>query len=416
MKSPTKTKVPELRFSEFEGEWKISNLGKSSNMKSGDFVPAKKIRDKKLDYNYPCYGGNGLRGFTDTFTHEGKYSLIGRQGALCGNVKLVEGKFHATEHAVVVKHDNNFDTDFLFYILKNLNLNRYATGQAQPGLSISNIKSVKFSFPQLPEQQKIADFLSQVDRKIDLLQQKVSALETYKKGVMQQLFSQEIRFKRGLSEAKGQVPQLRFKRALSGAEGQDDGSDFPDWEEKNLGEVFFDKKGKGISKNKVTNNGDHKCVLYGELYTKYNEVIDKVESKTDSDEGVKSKKYDLLIPSSTTTSGIDLANVTSLLKENVRLGGDIIILRSKLPINSIFYAYYLSNYKNKEIASRAQGITIVHLYFSGIKDLIIHLPCLEEQTKIANFLSSIDQKITHTQAQLEQTQSFKKGLLQKMFV
>ena len=209
---------------------------------------------------------------------------------------------------------------------------------------------------------------------------------------MQKIFSQEIRFR------------------------DQDGKEFGEWEEKTIKEIFKSLKGKGIPKRDVDENGEDKCILYGELYTQYSEVVFDVKSKTNSTEGLLSKKGDLLMPSSTTTTGIDLANITALNIDNVRLGGDIIILRSKIKISNIFYAYYLSNYKKHEIASRAQGITIVHIYFNSIKDLIIDVPKLEEQTKIAQFLSALDRKIAVMDGQIEKTKEWKKGLLQRMFV
>jgi type I restriction enzyme M protein len=217
-------------------------------------------------------------------------------------------------------------------------------------------------------------------------------LEQYKKGMMKRIFSQELRFK------------------------DNDGNVYPDWEEKKLGEIFYSEKGKGISKNKIVPNGNFECVLYGELYTKYNEVIYNVVSKTNEVDGIKSKVGDLLIPSSTTTTGIDLANVTALNKNDVLLGGDITVLRTDNEINNVFYAYYLSNHKKEEIASYAQGSTIVHLYYSHIKDMEIHLLSLSEQIKIANFLSAIDDKINHCKEQIVNTEVWKKGLLQQMFV
>ncbi|WP_050989653.1 restriction endonuclease subunit S [Galbibacter orientalis] len=111
-----------------------------------------------------------------------------------------------------------------------------------------------------------------------------------------------------------------------------------------------------------------------------------------------------------------MANVTAINHDNVLLGGDIIVMRAKEKLNNIFFAYYLSNYKKYEIASRAQGITIVHLYFNTIKDLYIDFPLEKEQTKIADFLSSIDSKIEKVATQLQHTQQFKKGLLQQLFV
>lgn len=183
-----------------------------------------------------------------------------------------------------------------------------------------------------------------------------------------------------------------------------------------LGEIFYSEKGKGLSKDKLVIDGKYDCVLYGELYTKYKEVIFSIVSKTNEDSGLKSQIGDLLIPSSTTTSGIDLANVTAINKENVLLGGDITVLRSKEKINNIFYAYYLSNYKKEEIASYAQGSTIVHLYYSHIKDMLIDFPSFEEQTIIAEFLSDIDEKIQLERDLLDKYQSQKKYLLQSLFI
>jgi type I restriction enzyme S subunit len=265
------------------------------------------------------------------------------------------------------------------------------TGIGAGKLDLPDLKNISLLLPTLPEQTRIAQFFTAIDQKITQLKLKKNLLEQYKKGVMQKIFSQEIRFK------------------------DDDGKCFPVWELKKLGEIFYSEKGKGISKNKVIENGKYECVLYGELYTKYNEVIFEVFSKTNEDDGIKSKKGDLLIPSSTTTTGIDLANITALNKDNVLLGGDITVLRSREKVNNVFYAYYLSNQKKEEIASYAQGSTIVHLYYSHIKDMHIDLPILEEQTKIANFISAIDEKLNHCQKQIEKTEQWKKGLLQQMF-
>lgn len=183
--------VPKLRFPEFrdKGGWKEKTLGEICDMQAGKFVRASDINEAKKDHFYPCYGGNGLRGFTTTFTHNGKYSLIGRQGALCGNVMLATGQFHATEHAVVVTPNEGVSTDWLFYKLVYLNLNKFATGQAQPGLSVDNLKKVEIKISsEEDEQQKIADCLTSIDELISNQAKKVAALKAHKKGLMQQLF------------------------------------------------------------------------------------------------------------------------------------------------------------------------------------------------------------------------------------
>jgi type I restriction enzyme S subunit len=365
--------VPELRFPVFKDIWKINSLGQASEMKAGKFVRAKNIADDMDENLYPCYGGNGLRGYTTSYTHSGKYSLIGRQGALCGNVKLVRGKFHATEHAVVVDHDDDFDTDFLYYVLINLKLNSYATGQAQPGLSVSNIETISFKHPQLPEQQKIAKFLSLVDKKIELLSQKIKALEAYKKGMMQQLFSQQIRFK------------------------QDDGSDFPDWEEKRLGDV-----------------------LRYEQPTKY--IVNSTEYDDNHSIPVLTAGKSFVLGYTDELNGV-FNDLPAVIFDDFTLSNHFVDFNFKVKSSAMKILTSKSvNYNLKFVYERMQMINFQkgdehkRFWISVYSKLKINIPNIVEQTKIANFLTAIDQKIEKTQQQLDQTQSFKKGLLQKMFV
>ncbi|MCH8540870.1 MAG: restriction endonuclease subunit S [Opitutales bacterium] len=180
--------TPKLRFPGFEGEWKVKNLNEACQMKAGKFVKAAEIKAESDQNSYPCYGGNGLRGYTSTYTHEGRYPLIGRQGALCGNVQIATGQFHATEHAVVATPRNSTKTDWIFYALIFLNLNRFATGQAQPGLSVEILERVPLPIPKPPEQQKIADCLSALDACITAQTEQIAALKEHKKGLMQKLF------------------------------------------------------------------------------------------------------------------------------------------------------------------------------------------------------------------------------------
>jgi len=191
LKNQNSDNIPKYRFPEFknDGEWEEKKLGEVCRMQAGKFVRASEISDQFTKDSYPCYGGNGLRGYTKSYTHSDTYSLIGRQGALCGNVTLAIGKFHATEHAVVVTPEKNTYNIWLFYVLELLNLNQYATGQAQPGLSVMNLEQVKLSVPKNPkEQQKIASCLSSLDDLITAQAEKIEQLKLHKKGLMQGLF------------------------------------------------------------------------------------------------------------------------------------------------------------------------------------------------------------------------------------
>ena len=187
------------------------------------------------------------------------------------------------------------------------------------------------------------------------------------------------------------------------------------WKEVKLGEIFNIKKGQGLSKEVLDDNGLNKCILYGELYTKYSEVIKDIESRTNQSGGILSQIGDILIPASTTTTGIDLANATALLKENVLLGGDINILRAKKEVSSIFFAYLLTHAYKFDIAKLAQGITIVHLYGEFLKNMKVYIPSdISEQQAIANVLSTADEEIDLLNKKLILFKEQKKGLMQQL--
>ncbi len=183
--------VPRIRFAKFcdAPEWVPKTLVDACQMQAGKFVSASEIMERPEIDLFPCYGGNGLRGYTKTYTHSGKYPLIGRQGALCGNVKFVNGKFHATEHAIVATRNGGIDTDWLYYALEFLNLNRFATGQAQPGLSVDVLEKVPLAIPiDEYEQKQVAALLGSLDELLITQTNKIKEIKTYKDGIMQQLF------------------------------------------------------------------------------------------------------------------------------------------------------------------------------------------------------------------------------------
>jgi len=138
-------------------------------MRSGENITYQSIDDTG---DYPVYGGNGLRGFTDAFTHDGDLILLGRQGAWCGNIHLASGKFWASEHAVVVTPRPNVCVRWLGEVLRTMNLRQYSQTAAQPGLSVEFVENLSIPLPPLPEQQAIAAFLDRETAKIDALVEK----------------------------------------------------------------------------------------------------------------------------------------------------------------------------------------------------------------------------------------------------
>ncbi|MCX5805123.1 MAG: restriction endonuclease subunit S [Proteobacteria bacterium] len=167
-------------------EWEEKTIGEVCSMKSGEGITSKSISEIE---DYPVYGGNGLRGFTSSFTHEGEYILVGRQGALCGNVTRVRGKFYASEHAVVVTVENEINVDWLFHQLEDKNLNQYSEASAQPGLSVNKILKLPIIKPSFDEQNKIAERLLSIDQKHHTEQTYLQKLQQLKAGLMGDLLS-----------------------------------------------------------------------------------------------------------------------------------------------------------------------------------------------------------------------------------
>ena len=187
---PTYEDVPELykesKLGWIPKEWEVEKLENICSMKSGDGITSLRIRN--LD-DYPVYGGNGLRGFTNSFTHDGEYTLIGRQGALCGNITRVGGKFYASEHAVVVTVKGDIDVDWLSQKLETMKLNKYSEASAQPGLSANKIMRLLILKPLFEEQNEISKRLISIDNKLQTEQNYLHKLQQIKAGLMADLLS-----------------------------------------------------------------------------------------------------------------------------------------------------------------------------------------------------------------------------------
>ncbi|RCT56389.1 restriction endonuclease subunit S [Winogradskyella sp. KYW1333] len=269
-----------------------------------------------------------------------------------------------------------------FYIKQKLALAK-VTNQAS--LSQGDIGFIKIPFPSLPEQQKIASFLSAVDEKIQLLTKKKALLEQYKKGVMQQLFSYEKRLYEG---------ELR---------------------KGNLGDFGFFYYGKGAPKTSIVEGAPTPCVRYGELYSTFKEEIKEIKSYTivDPKDLKLSKGGEVLVPR-VGEDPLDFANCSYLPFPNVAIGEMISVYNTDE--DGLFMTYYINARLQKQLARMVEGGNVSNLYFRYVEKIEVEIPCVEEQQKIIGFLSSIDTKIEAVNNQITQTQTFKKGLLQQMFV
>ena len=170
----------------------MAKLGEVCLLKAGKFVSANDISPEYNKGLYPCFGGNGIRGYVADYTHDGEFPLIGRQGALCGNVNLASGKFHATEHAVVVQPKIEMNVHWLYYALNAMNLGQYATGAAQPGLAVSKLETLSIEIPNISEQNKIAQTLYKVEQLVNFRKQQLAKLDELVKARFVEMFGDPV--------------------------------------------------------------------------------------------------------------------------------------------------------------------------------------------------------------------------------
>jgi type I restriction enzyme, S subunit len=408
--------VPKLRFPEFSDAWEVKSLGEVADISSGG-TPNRAI-PYYWNGNIPWVSTTLIDFNTITETNEfvtdeglknssAKLFPIGTllmamygQGKTRGKIAFL-GIEASTNQACCAIMVNKNILDYLF-VFQNL-AKRYdeirdlSNQGGQENLSGGIIKGIEIPFPTLPEQQKIATFLSTLDEKLQALKKKKSLLEVYKKGVMQKLFSQEIRFK------------------------DDEGNDFEDWNIKKLGEL-----------NIYISDGN-----YGELYPKASEMkksgvpfirannIKNLSLIWDDMKFIEEEHHKILQSGHllendilVTTRG-DIGMVAYVSKEfkGANINAQICLLRVNNNLNAKFLLQYLgSDLGLKQFKSLQTGTALKQLPKGNLIRIELPHSCLPEQNKIANFLTAIDKKINKVDAQINQTELWKKGLLQGMFV
>ncbi len=359
-------------------DWEVKRLGEvCRHFKSGFGITSKNIYEEGP---YPVYGGNGLRGYTGNYTHEGNYILIGRQGALCGNIQFVTGKTFLSEHAVAVQTNEDNDLKFLGYKLEHKNLNKLSESSAQPGLSVEKLIKLKILLPPLYEQQRIAACLSSWDAAIEKIQKLIAALQQRKKGLMQQLLTGKLR----LRSASG--------KRFSG-----------EWNKISAGEVFKSISVKGFTEEELLSATQDKGMIPRKL------LDARVTMPTSGTEGFKLvEKGDFVISLRSFQGGVEYSYYRGLVSPAYT------VLKPKTPINEEFYKQYFKSYDfighlSIAVIGIRDGKQISYEDFCTVK---IPSPSLLEQTAIASVLQSADKEIALWQKRLEQLKEQKKGLMQ----
>ena len=419
-------KKPQLRFPEFEGEWGENNLERIStkNISYGIVQTGKMIAGgiqcvRVIDLT------NGEIIKKDLITTSNKISNSYKKTILEKNELMIalRGKIGLTQVvkdelvgcnltrgiARVAPNKKLINATFLSIFLNCSKtqkvFDKRKNGSALKEIPIGELKKFPIKYPTLSEQTKIANFLTAVDKRINLLQKKKAELEQYKKGVMQKLFSQEIRFKPSKIEIEELKKNGKIKLMENGEWKIDNGCAvifnsqlstfiYEDWEEKKLGEVCK-KESSNISANSLSeNNGNYK--IYGA--TGYLQNVDFYREE---------EPYISIVK--------DGAGVgrTLLCEEKSSVLGTLDIIKPKNE-NNLEFLYSLIN--QIRFDKYITGSTIPHIYFKDYSKEKVNIPVPKEQQKIANFLSSIDKSINNLQLTIDNSQLFKKGLLQKMFV
>lgn len=383
-------------------DWDVASLSGVCRMKSGEGITSADIDEFS---KYPCYGGNGLRGFTNRFTHDGQYALIGRQGALCGNVVGAEGKFFASEHAVVVTPFEQTDIHWLTYVLRDMRLNQYSESSAQPGLSVLKLLKLNIAFPSnKTEQRAIAAALSDVDSLLTALDALIAKKRLVKQGTMQELL-------------KGKMRLLGFQG--KGKKQTEVGLIPEDWDVGVLGDLAI-KVGSGITPTggeKVYKNEGRPFIRsqnvgWGTL------LLDDIafinEETHASFSATEIQLHDVLLNITGASIGRSAVADTRIERGNVNQHVCIIRTDKNKLIPHYINLFLLSKMGQKQIDSFQAGGNRQGLNFGQIKSFRFPLPPLPEQTAIAEILSDMDAEIATLKARREKTALLKQGMMQEL--
>lgn len=403
------TLQPKLRFPEFKGNWKIKNLREITSLITKGTTPKEFVESGITYIKTDCFINNKIElkrcSFIDESVHlkELKRSIINENDLLFTITGATIGKCVAVDKCVlpantnqnlaIIRLNKGEDKNYIFQNLTSERMNKYildnSTIGAQPSLNLEQIGSFSFPYPILEEQTKIANFLSSVDEKINLLKEKKSLLEEYKKGIMQKIFNQDIRFK------------------------DDNGEDFEEWEEFIISELVEVIVGGTPNTTKDEYwNGNIPWLSSGELN---NGLVTKAK-KYITESGLKNSSAKIMKANTVllAMTGATLGKM-GFLTFNSTGNQSIAGFQPNDNYNSKFLFYVLLFNKNT-ILSMAGGAAQQGINKASIESLIFSFCSLEEQTKIANFLSSIDEKIELVNTQIQDIQEYKKGLLQQLFV
>lgn len=378
--------VPTLRFPEFSEKWEEKKLGALAEFFDHKRIPLKESERQKIKGSFPYYGASGVIDHINKYIFDGEFILLGEDGAniITRSTRLVflaTGKFWVNNHAHIMKaHDSNY---FLSEYLETLSYDKYNTGTAQPKLNADICKKIAIKIPQPKEQQKIASFLSSIDEWLENLREQKKSLEKYKKGMMQKIFSQEIRFK-----AK-------------------QGKSFPKWKRKKLGEAAkINPKNNELPEEFIYI--DLESVMHGSLLK--NNRIKKKNAPSRAQRLLKSG--DILFQ---TVRPYQRNNYYFDSTDNYVASTGYAQIRFETPL-FLYQLLHTDQFVNK-VLDCCVGTNYPAINSRSLSNIEIFIPsAIEEQERIAEFLNLIDQLIEVKENQIKKAGEWKKGLMQNMFI
>ena len=385
---------PKIRFKGYQEDWEQRKLGTvTQEFKSGNSLKADNISESG---EYPVYGGNGLRGYTSTYNHDGEFALIGRQGALCGNMNYSIGKAYFTEHAVVVEANEENNTRFIYYMLDTMNLGQYSDQSAQPGLAVNKLIKLENMFPRKEEQVKIGNYFQSLDHLITLHQRKCEEMKTLKKYMLQKMFPQNGQL----------VPQIRFSGFTE------------DWEQRKLGDIASSFE-YGLNAAAKEYDGENKYIRITDIDDNTHEFLTDNLTSPDIDltgaDNYKLTEGDILF--ARTGASVGKSYIYRNSDGLVYYAGFLIRARIKEEYDAEFvFQNTLTDRYNKYIAVTSQRSGQPGVNAQEYAEFEIEVPKKEEQTKIGTYFRNIDLLITLHQQKCDELRNIKKFMLQNMFI
>lgn len=383
---------------EVPDNWVWITLGDIFTLQAGKNITAKDISEKQdKTHCFPCYGGNGLRGYVSSYNREGRFPLIGRQGALCGNINEANGRFYATEHAVAVDTYCDTNIDWAINILLYLNLNQYATSTAQPGLSVATINEVMVPVPPLKEQQRISQKLNDWFCLIDQIEQGKEDLQTTIKQTKSRILDLAIHGKL-VPQDPNDEPAIELLKRINPDFTPCDNGHYPKgWLYVFLGDIFNHNTGKAL------NSSNKEGIMKSYLTTSnvyWNEfdltVIKQMPYRESELNKCTVTKGDLLV-----CEGGDIGRSAIWnFNYDICIQNHIHRLRAKGDLCVTFYYYVLVYLKENNLIG-GKGIGLLGLSSNALHKINVPLPPLIEQQRIVQKIEELFSSLDDIQKSLE---------------